>query len=151
MLTDNAFLILLLVLSLAAGNRLVAAAAGLLLLLDMLDLGVAFDFLSERALDWGLVLLLVAILAPAARGSPDLAEVGRLLTDRTALFAVIGGILATRLQGGGLNLLETRPDVILGLLIGTLIGVLLFGGIPVGPLTGAGLAAVLLWFADRYQ
>ncbi len=151
MLSENAFLLLLLILSLAAGNRLVAAAAGLLLLCRVLDLAAAVDVLAAGALDWGLILLLLAILAPAARGSPGLLEIAHLFTDRTALLALVGGALATRLQGGGLHLLEGRPDVILGLLVGTLIGVLLFGGIPVGPLTGAGLAAVLLWVAERWS
>ncbi|MFO8059702.1 MAG: DUF441 family protein [Bacillota bacterium] len=149
MLHDNLLLIILLGLSLVAGNRLVGAAAGLLLLLSLLQMDAAITYFADRAIDLGLILLLVAILAPFAGGRQDWSELRRQMGSGAALAAVAGGMLATRLQGGGLALLEQQPHIILGLLIGTVLGVLFLGGIPVGPLTGAGLTALILWLFTR--
>lgn len=150
MLRENLLLIVLLGLSLLVGNRLVGAAAGFLLLLSLLQMEAAISYFADRAIDLGLILLLVAILAPFARGSPDWSELRRQLGSGAALAAVLGGMLATRLQGGGLALLEEQPQIILGLLIGTVLGVFFLGGIPVGPLTGAGLTVVLMWLVSRF-
>ncbi len=148
-LRDNLLLVVLLGLSLMVGNRLVGAAAGFLLLLSLLQMEMAIGYLADRAIDLGLILLLVAILAPFASSSPDWEELKRQMGTGAALAAVLGGMLATRLQGGGLTLLEHQPQIILGLLIGTVLGVLFLGGIPVGPLTGAGLTMVILWLVSH--
>ena len=145
MLQDNALLIILVVLGLIAGNQLVGAAAGFLLLLNILQMHPTIDFLADRAIDLGLILLLVAILAPVARESPGWSDLRAQLGSGTALAAVLGGMLATRLQGGGLVLLQQQPSIIMGLLVGTVLGVVLLDGIPVGPLTGAGITVLILW------
>ncbi|HBR23969.1 MAG TPA: DUF441 domain-containing protein, partial [Firmicutes bacterium] len=44
----------------------------------------------------------------------------------------------------GVNLLETNPQIAGGLVIGSILGVLLLKGIPIGPLAAAGMAAMLL-------
>ena len=46
--------------------------------------------------------------------------------------------------GRGVGLLGTQPVLITGLLIGTIIGVSFFGGIPVGPLIAAGILSLML-------
>jgi uncharacterized membrane protein (DUF441 family) len=51
----------------------------------------------------------------------------------------------------GLALLEARPEVMVGLVLGTIVGVAVLGGIPVGPLAAAGLAAVLLDLWQRVR
>jgi uncharacterized membrane protein (DUF441 family) len=38
-----------------------------------------------------------------------------------------------------------QPTVVTGLLVGTIIGVTFFRGVPVGPLIAAGIVSVLLW------
>ncbi len=144
MLVDNLVLVLMLILGLIAANQLVAASAGFLLLFRVLRLQGVLQVISDRALDWGLMLLLMAILAPVAQRPPSFNEISEQLRSPAVLLAVVGGAAATRLQGSGLQLLKQRPDVILGLLIGTVVGVFFLDGIPVGPLTGAGLTAALL-------
>ncbi|MEW6229340.1 MAG: DUF441 family protein, partial [Bacillota bacterium] len=51
---------------------------------------------------------------------------------------------ATYVNGKGVELLRARPDIIAGILIGTIIGVCLLRGIPVGPLAAAGITALLI-------
>lgn len=57
--------------------------------------------------------------------------------------AIIAGVLATKFNGMGLDLLQESPQFILGIIMGSLVGIVFFGGIPVGPLMAAGIGAVL--------
>ncbi|HHW14729.1 MAG TPA: DUF441 domain-containing protein [Firmicutes bacterium] len=143
---DNAPAPLLLVLciGLLARNRLVAAAATLLLLLRLAGFTEALRFLSNRSLELGLVLLTVAVLAPLAVDQTGLTDLGRLFTTLAGWLAIVGGAVATCVNGQGIGLLRDRPEVIGGLLVGTIIGVVVLRGIPVGPLTAAGVTALLL-------
>jgi len=144
MVFANLPLIIVLALGLAFGNRLVAVAASCLLVLAVFELPGAISLLEQRALDLGLILLTVAILVPLCGGRISAGEFTRRLFSLPGLFAVLGGIAATRLQGSGLILLRHSPEIVVGLLVGTIIGVCFLGGIPVGPLTAAGLTAILL-------
>ncbi|HHU92238.1 MAG TPA: DUF441 domain-containing protein, partial [Halanaerobiaceae bacterium] len=64
--------------------------------------------------------------------------------------AVIAGILATQFNGMGLRLLEEHPHLVGGIIVGSLIGIVLFRGIPVGPLMAAGIAALLLELLEKF-
>jgi uncharacterized membrane protein (DUF441 family) len=68
----------------------------------------------------------------------------QVLLTPAGLAAVVGGIAAAYLSGQGLGLLHFKPEILLGLVLGTVLGVSFFKGMPVGPLAAAGLAAVLL-------
>ncbi len=144
MLANNLLLLSMLILGLIAGNRLVSAASGCLLLLQILQMENLVVLLSDKAIDWGLILLLIAILAPIAEEPPHYEQLVRQLRTPATMFAVVGGAAATRLQGSGLHLLQEQPQIVLGLLIGTIVGVFFLDGIPVGPLTGAGLTAGIM-------
>ena len=56
----------------------------------------------------------------------------------------LGGCLATYMNGDGLRMLQYQPEIMVGLVIGSILGIVLFKGIPVGPLMAAGLTAVFL-------
>jgi uncharacterized membrane protein (DUF441 family) len=58
--------------------------------------------------------------------------------------AVLCGLLASYLAGRGLNLLELNPELLLGLMLGSLLGVVFFRGVPQSPFVGAGLLFAIL-------
>jgi uncharacterized membrane protein (DUF441 family) len=137
-------LLVVLIVGLCARNRLVAGAAALLLVVRLANLGGALRFLADRSLELGLVLLTVAVLAPLALERTTLVDLGRVLTSLPGWLAFVGGAVATYVNGQGVDLLRDRPEVIGGLLLGTIAGVVFLKGIPVGPLTAAGVTALLL-------
>ena len=51
-----------------------------------------------------------------------------------AYAAIIAGILAAIAGSSGVTLLKDAPEIAASLIIGTMIGVVVFKGIPVGPL-----------------
>ncbi|BDY95248.1 hypothetical protein MUTS15_39050 [Escherichia coli] len=46
--------------------------------------------------------------------------------------------------GRGVTLMGSQPQLVAGLLVGTVLGVALFRGVPVGPLIAAGLVSLIV-------
>ena len=67
-----------------------------------------------------------------------------LLVVVVQLAAILVGVLVSWLGGRGLTLMGTQPHLVAGLLVGTVLGVALFKGVPVGPLIAAGLLSMLV-------
>ncbi|MGE5550712.1 MAG: DUF441 domain-containing protein [Bacteroidota bacterium] len=144
MIHDNLVLLLIFSLGLAFGNRLVAGASGMTLVLKMMGTASLIKLLERRALDAGLFFLLLAVLVPFATGQVGPREIMATFRNIPGLIAVLGGAIAAYLCGQGVTLLQVRPEVTVGLIVGTIVGVALLRGVPVGPLAAAGLTAVLL-------
>jgi uncharacterized membrane protein (DUF441 family) len=144
MLKANLVLFSLLVIGLLFGNSLVAASAGTLLVIKLLDSPALLNSVEKHALQWGLLFLLIAVMVPLTKDKIGGKELCQMLVSPAGLVAIVGGILAAYLCGQGLNLLHLNPEVMIGLVIGTVLGVAFFKGAPVGPLAAAGLSAVLL-------
>jgi uncharacterized membrane protein (DUF441 family) len=53
-------------------------------------------------------------------------------------------MLVAYLGGRGAVLMGSQPTVVAGLLIGTVLGVALFKGVPVGPLIAAGILSLII-------
>lgn len=60
------------------------------------------------------------------------------------LLAILIGVVVSWLGGRGVSLMSNQPSVVAGLLVGTVMGVALFRGVPVGPLIAAGLLSLLI-------
>jgi uncharacterized membrane protein (DUF441 family) len=144
MFQDNLLLIIILALGLAFNNSLVAASAGSLLVLKFVRLNSILLLLERRAVDIGLLFLLVAVLTPFALDKVKVEEIWRTFQSVQGIAAVLGGVAAAYLCGQGLVLLQIRPEIVVGLVIGTIVGVSLLRGIPVGPLAAAGVTAIIL-------
>jgi uncharacterized membrane protein (DUF441 family) len=140
---DNLILLVILIMGLIFNNNLVAASAGSLLVLKIVKMQFVLSLLERRAIDIGLLFLLVAVLAPFALDKVGVKDIWRTFQSLQGIVAIIGGIAAAYLCGQGLVLLQVNPEVVVGLVIGTVAGVSLLKGIPVGPLAAAGVTAIL--------
>ena len=147
-MNSGIFLISLITLGFLARSRVIVLAALILILLKELKINPLLLFLSKKGIEIGLVFLLLAILAPLLVKPVRWQELKDLITDYRGVIAIIAGILATQTNGMGLELLNELPLLIIGIIIGSLLGIVIFGGIPVGPLMAAGIAALLLKFFD---
>ena len=147
-MNSGIFLISLITLGFLARSRVLVLAALILILLKELKINPLLLFLSKKGIEIGLVFLLLSILAPLLVKPVRWQELKDLITDYRGVIAIIAGILATQANGMGLELLNELPLLIIGIIIGSLLGIVIFGGIPVGPLMAAGIAALLLKFFD---
>ncbi|MDO4657498.1 DUF441 domain-containing protein [Kingella sp. (in: b-proteobacteria)] len=90
----------------------------------------------------GILILTIGILAPLVSGKVQLPPISQLL-DIKLFTAVPTGIFVAWLAGRGIGVMQSQPNLIIGLLVGTVIGVTFFNGIPVGPLIAGGLLSLL--------
>ncbi|GAB6931908.1 DUF441 domain-containing protein [Calditerricola satsumensis] len=143
-------LLLLILIGLFGRSPVIATAASFLLILKLTALDRFLPTVERRGLELGLLFLMMSVLVPFASGKITWSDLGRFFTSPPGLLAILGGALATYLNGKGLELLRFEPELIVGLVAGSIIGIVFFKGIPVGPLMAAGLTVlffrVLEWF-----
>lgn len=137
-------LVLLILIGIIGKAPLVATSACILLILKLTHLTHYFPLIERRGLEIGLLFLMLSVLIPFANGKVTFQEIKNSLISWTGIFAIVSGAVATYMNGDGLRLLKTNPQLMLGLVLGSIIGIIFFRGIPVGPLMAAGLAAFLI-------
>lgn len=137
-------LVILILIGLVGRSPIIATAASFLLILKLTALNHLFIPLEERSLEIGLLFLTMAVLVPFADNKIGWKEIKPLFTTWYGLLSLIGGALATSMNGKGLQLLQVDPEVIIGLVIGSIFGIVFLRGVPVGPLMAAGITAALL-------
>lgn len=142
---DGASLVLLgvAVLGVIGKNQTVAVAVLALLLLRLTNQAKPLAFLDKHGITAGIILLTIGVMAPIAAGKAGWKDLTAVAADWRSLAAVGIGILVAYLGGRGVRLMAEQPLIVNGLLLGTIIGVAVFRGVPVGPLIAAGILAVL--------
>lgn len=141
-------LVILIVIGLIGRSPIIATAASLLLVLKLTSLERLFPTVERRGLEIGLLFLTISVLVPFASEKVSWKDVVPLFTTIVGVCALAGGALATYMNGKGLDMLRSDPQIILGIVIGTIIGIVFLRGIPVGPLMAAGITAFLLRIWD---
>lgn len=140
----EAILIALILIGVLGKSNILATAACVLLVVKLTRLYSLFPILEKRGLELGLLFLMISVLVPFATGKIPPKEILGSFVTLTGILAILGGALATYMNGQGLNMLKIDPELMVGLVVGGIIGILFFKGVPVGPLMAAGLTALFL-------
>ncbi|WVD62301.1 DUF441 domain-containing protein [Orbus mooreae] len=125
-------------------NNTVTFAILLLLIFKLTPLATYFPILNHYGLTVGIVILTAAMMVPLADGSLAFKDILKSFTTWQSILAIAVGILVSWLGTRGVSLMAANPSIINGLIIGTLIGVAFFKGIPVGPLIAGGILSLVL-------
>ena len=142
---ETIFLLILVLLGFVSKNNSVLIAAAFLLCIRLASLGtIAFPWLKDHGINLGVIIITIAVLTPIATGEIRLQEIYTTIDNPHGWIVILAGLGVAVLGGMGLQLLHSDPHMTVGLVIGTIAGVLLFKGIPVGPLIGAGIAVLLI-------
>ncbi|MCC3378353.1 DUF441 domain-containing protein [Paenibacillus farraposensis] len=131
-------------LGIISGNSTVTIAMVVLLLLRVTSFHSAFPWLEKYGLTIGIIILTIGVMTPLASGKISIQQVMDSFLHWKSLLAIAIGILVAYLGGRGVTLMSGQPIIVTGLLIGTVIGVAFFKGVPVGPLIAAGLLSLLI-------
>lgn len=142
-LSGEIMLVILIIVGLIGRSPIIATAASILLVMKLTSLERFFPTMERRGLELGLLFLTVAVLVPFASEKISWKDITPLFTTVVGILALAGGALATYMNGKGLDMLRSEPHLIVGLVIGSIIGIVFFRGIPVGPLMAAGITAFL--------
>ncbi|GIO96433.1 UPF0756 membrane protein YeaL [Paenibacillus lautus] len=127
-----------------SSNSAVTIAMLALLLIRVTGFQQAFPWLEKYGLTVGIIILTIGVMSPLASGKMSLQTIGESFLNWKSLLAIAVGMLVAYLGGRGATLMGSNPTVVAGLLVGTVLGVALFRGVPVGPLIAAGLLSLLI-------
>lgn len=143
---DMAFLLLLILagISYFSGNMSVTFAVLILMLFKLTPLSEYFSLLQKKGMTLGIVILTASVMVPLATGTIGIREILQTAKSWQGVLAVLVGICVAWLGYRGVNLMEANPRVITGLIVGTLIGVAFFKGVPVGPLIAGGILSLMI-------
>ncbi|MFC5651573.1 DUF441 domain-containing protein [Paenibacillus solisilvae] len=136
-------LVVLIIVGLIGRSPIISTAACVLLIVKLIHLQRFLPTIERRGLELGLLFLTFSVLVPFASERIQTKDIVGALTSWPGILAIAGGALATYVNGKGLEMLKFDPQLIVGLVVGSIIGIVFFRGIPVGPLMAAGITAIL--------
>ncbi|WJH34302.1 DUF441 domain-containing protein [Paenibacillus sp. CC-CFT747] len=142
-MNGNILLLLLIIIGLIGRSNIITTASCILLVIKLLSLDRYLPTIERRGLELGLLFLTMGVLVPFASERISLKDVTPVFTTWPGILALTGGAIATYMNGKGLELLKIDPQLIVGLVIGSIFGIVFMRGIPVGPLMAAGITALL--------
>lgn len=149
--TSSYVLLVLLIIAIIGRSNLVAMSSCILLAIKFSGLGpYLLPLLEAKGLKTGLLLLMIYILIPMARGQVHSTEVKYSFTSIPGIIALVCGALATHINNEGIELMQEMPDIIFGMTLGTILGTVFLGGVPCGPVMTAAVTTILIevcnWF-----
>lgn len=137
-------LLVLLACGIFSHNTAVTIAAAVLIVLKITPLNELLPYVQQHGLNIGIIILTIGVLAPIASGKIPGDSILKSFLSWKSLWAIAIGLFVAWLGGRGVKLMSSQPDVVAGLLIGTVAGVAVLRGVPVGPLIAAGILSLLI-------
>lgn len=144
-----------LILSLVGHNQTVVYAAVIVLVLKIIaqisGQPLILEWMGSHGLQIGIIILTAAVLVPIADGTVTVQTIIDSFKTPVGIVAVIAGLLAAISGGVGVPLMQTNPNVIPALIVGTMAGVFFFKGIAVGPLIAAGFTYFVMALFEHFK
>ncbi len=152
-------LFLLVLAMLGKNNSLAIAVTGLLLIYLIGEVGEGFNgvsnstlaFLDKYGLKIGVVILMMGVLAPFPLGKLTLKDATEIFMGYKGIIGVLAGILVAISGAKGGYLLQVEPTITTAVVIGTVFGIIIFKGYPVGPLIGSGVAYFMIYIVETFM
>lgn len=143
---DQGILALIIVLAMGvfSKNDTVAVGTSLLIFLKLANIPHVIPFLEDNGLKLGITVMMAGVLAPFASGRITITDISNSLKSPITVLYILAGLVTVAFAGRGAEKLYAEPSVILGIFIGSILGIVLFKGVPVGPMTAAGIVTVIL-------
>ena len=139
-------LFILLALGVFSQNNTIILATVLLIILKISPFGeMMLPYVDKYGISFGILILTIGVLAPIASGKLNSETILQSFISPKSLVAIMVGLLVAYLGGRGVKLMTNEPQVIAGLLIGTVLGVTFLRCVPVGPLIAAGILSLFYW------
>ena len=143
-MSGESILVILILIGILGKSNIIATSACILLVLKLTNLQSLYPLLERRGLEAGLLFLNISVLVPFAAERISLQDISGSFLTISGILALLGGAIATYMNGQGLDLLQADPEMMVGLVLGSIFGIVFLKGVPVGPLMAAGVTAFLV-------
>ncbi len=144
-------LLAVLILSIVGHNMTVVYAALIVLAVKFFLPAEMLNYLGSHGLNFGIIILTAAVLVPIANGTVTIHTMINSFKSVIGIVAVTAGLLAAMAGGVGVPLMQSNPNVIPALIVGTMAGVFFFKGIAVGPLIAAGFTYFVMAIIEYFK
>ena len=148
-------LVAVLILGVVGHNSTVTYAAVIVLVLKILaqisGQAIILEWMGGHGLTLGIIILTAAVLVPIADGTVTVQTIIESFKTPIGIVAVTAGLLAAISGGVGVPLMQSNPNVIPALIVGTMAGVFFFKGIAVGPLIAAGFTYFVMAVIEHFK
>ncbi len=144
MTSDVILLVVVLILGILSKSNVTAAAAAALLLMKFFSLERFLPLIERRSLEVGLLFLNLSVLIPMMLNEDLLNDILKTLTSWAGIVAIAAGIIASQLNASGYEFVKAYPQYVIGIIVGTMIGIIFLKGFPVGPLMAGGIMFVFI-------
>ena len=132
-------------------NTMLVVASAILLGLRLLRGEQLVRWISVNGTSWGVFFMILALLAPVASDEIGLRHFMQELVSPAGIFAILLAAAGAYFGRRGIDYLQAQPQVLVGLVAGSILGTIFLKGVPTGPLILAGLVSLIagLWQAGR--
>jgi len=115
-------LLVLLACGIFSHNSAVTIAAAVLIVLKITPLSSLLPYVQAHGLNIGIIILTIGVLTPIASGKISGESILKSFLSWKSLLAIAIGVFVAWLGGRGVKLMSNQPDVVAGLLLGTVAG-----------------------------
>lgn len=134
------FLALVLAIAVFGKNTSLIIASIVVMVLKLLPMTTKWlPIIQNKGINWGVTVISVAILIPIATGQITFNDLWKAFRTPAGWIALAAGIAVAILSKYGVNQLAAVPQVTVALVLGTIIGVVVFKGVAAGPVIASGM------------
>lgn len=148
---STVFLLILFALGYIGKNQSIMIAVYILLGIQLFKMDEKlFPYIQDKGMLWGVTIITVAVLVPIANGEIGFSDLFESVKSYYGWIALGAGMFVAIVARGGLDLLANDPHLTTALVMGTILAVVFFQGVAVGPLIGAGIAYMVMRIVDFF-
>lgn len=145
------FLLILFALGFIGKNQSIMIAVYVLLGIQLFKMDEKlFPYIQDKGMLWGVTIITIAVLVPIANGDIGFSDLLSSVKSYYGWIALAAGMFVAVVARGGLDLLANDPHLTTALVMGTILAVVFFQGVAVGPLIGAGIAYMVMRMVDFF-
>lgn len=130
----------LIIISFVTKNKNLSIAAFVIFIVSLTNNQKSIYFIEKYFLDIGMIFLMMWMLVPLIKAENSFTPNIKSLLNLNGLVSFIVGAAVVMLAAQGVSFLKGSVDVLTGVILGSILGVALLGGVPVGPLIASGIA-----------
>ena len=130
----------LIIISFVTKNKNLSIAAFVIFVVSLINNQKSIYFIEKYFLDIGMIFLMMWMLVPLIKVENSLTPNIKSLLNLNGIVSFIVGAAVVILAAQGVSFLNGSVDVLTGVILGSILGVALLGGVPVGPLIASGIA-----------
>lgn len=127
-------------------DYVLASATTVLLIVYVIQFKPLVILLQKHSFQVGIFFLMIFLLLPLTNGKFNLVGLAKELVTPIGIIAVLAGFIISYIGGKGLGVLSTQPVILFGVIVGTLVAVVFFRGLPAGLIIAAGIVALFKYF-----